>query len=86
VAEATGSLHELTATELRAAIEQGECGAVDAVEASLARIEACNADLNAVCFVYADDARADARRLDRNRRANGGVSYTHLKLPTIRLV
>ena len=69
----SGSLCELTATELRAAIEGGECSVVEAVDQSLARIEQQNPTINAFCFVYADDARERARQLDRDRPRTGAL-------------
>ena len=54
----------LPASELAAAIRDREISAVEAVDAYLDRIEAVGDKLNAYITVCADEARADARRLD----------------------
>ena len=54
----------LPASELAAAIRAGEISAVEAVDAYLDRIEAVGDKLNAYITVCADEARAEARRLD----------------------
>ena len=54
----------LSASELAAAIRAGEVSCVEAVDAYLARIDAVGDKLNAYITVCADEARADARRLD----------------------
>ena len=54
----------LPASELAAAIRAGEISAVEAVDAYLDRIEAVGDRLNAYITVCADEARAEARRLD----------------------
>ncbi len=54
----------LSATELAAAIRAREISAVEAVDAYLDRIEAVGDRLNAYITVSADEARAEARRLD----------------------
>jgi fatty acid amide hydrolase len=55
---------------LAASIARGEVSAVEAVEASIARIEAVNPRLNAVVVTRYDAARAEARAADE-RRARG---------------
>ena len=54
----------LSASELAAAIRAGEVSCVEAVDAYLARIDTVGDKLNAYITVCADEARADARRLD----------------------
>src|SRR5688500_15672323 len=51
----------LPATDLAAKIRAREVSPVEAVDAVLERIEALNPQLNAFCFVHADEARAQAR-------------------------
>jgi fatty acid amide hydrolase len=63
-------------------IRQGEISALDAVEAHIGRIEAVNPRLNAVVVRRYDEARAEARELDKRRAAGaslgplGGVPIT----------
>ena len=54
----------LSATELAAAIRAREISAVEAVDAYLDRIDSVGDRLNAYITVCADEARAEARRLD----------------------
>ena len=54
----------LSASELAAAIRSREVSPVDAVDAYLDRIDAVGNKLNAYITVCADEARADARRLE----------------------
>ncbi|HEX8995284.1 MAG TPA: amidase family protein [Ktedonobacterales bacterium] len=61
---------ELSAVALAASIARGEVSAVEAVEASIARIEAVNPALNAVVVRRYDAAREEARVADE-RRARG---------------
>ncbi len=63
-------ISERSAIELAASIARGELSAVEAVEASIARIEAVNPRLNAVVVKRYDEARAEARSADE-RRARG---------------
>src|SRR5204863_5480963 len=67
------SLHELSATDLRDAIARGDCTALEAVESALGCIDECDDDINAFCFVYADQARDRARELDTERRAGAAL-------------
>ena len=53
------------AWELAERVRGGDVSAGDLLELSLARIEQFDPKLNAVCFVDADQARADAERVDR---------------------
>jgi fatty acid amide hydrolase len=64
------ALLRMSAGELAAAIRGGEVSAADAVEASIARIEAVNPAINAVVVTRYDEARAEARAADE-RRARG---------------
>ncbi|HEX8733112.1 MAG TPA: amidase family protein, partial [Ktedonobacterales bacterium] len=68
--ETTEELMALSASALAAAIARGEVSAVEAVEASIARIEAVNGKLNAVVVRRYDAARAEAQAADE-RRARG---------------
>ena len=54
----------LSASELAAAIRAGEVSPVEAVDAYLDRINAVGGKLNAYITVCADEARADAKRLE----------------------
>ena len=54
-----------TARAIAAAVHGGECSALDAVEASLARIAATDSSLNAFTEVLAERARARAASLDQ---------------------
>lgn len=66
----TTDITERSAIALAASIAQGELSAIEAVEASIARIEAVNPTLNAVVVKRYDEARAEARAADE-RRARG---------------
>ena len=61
----TAELWQHDAWELAEQVRGGELSAGDLLELSLARIEQFDPKLNAVCFVDADQARADAERVDR---------------------
>ncbi len=65
--------HRLSATEIMARIRAGRLSPVEAVEASLERIAACNPVLNAVCTVAADQAREEARTAEQRRRSGGAL-------------
>ncbi|KAA2265677.1 indole acetimide hydrolase [Solihabitans fulvus] len=65
-------LWQLSATALASAIARGEAGAMEVLNAHLARIEEVNPVANAVTAVLADSARLAARDIDR-RRAAGEV-------------
>jgi Asp-tRNA(Asn)/Glu-tRNA(Gln) amidotransferase A subunit family amidase len=67
VAGATEHPIWLPARELAARIARGEFSAREAVAASLARIEAVNPRLNAFCFVYPEEALAEADAADAAR-------------------
>lgn len=54
-----------SAARLAAAIRERRVSPVEAIEASLARIEAVNPALNAFCFVYPEEALAKARAAER---------------------
>lgn len=77
-----GSLWQLTAAALAAAVRDGDVRAADVIDSHLARIAEVNPRLNAVTQLLAERAREDAARLDR-RRASGeelgplaGVPFT----------
>jgi len=55
--------------ELASAVRRGDTSPRELVEVSLARIEATNADLNAVVTLRADEALAEADALDDERRS-----------------
>lgn len=59
----------LSAAEIARRVRAGELSALAAVEAHIARIEAVNGKLNAVVVKRYDDARAEARDIDRRRAA-----------------
>ena len=61
----TAELWQHDAWELAERVRGGDVSAGDLLELSLARIEQFDPKLNAVCFVDADQARADAERIDR---------------------
>ncbi|HEY7976271.1 MAG TPA: amidase, partial [Ktedonobacterales bacterium] len=61
---------DLSAVALAASIARGDLSAIEAVEASIARIEAVNPRLNAVVVKRYDEARAEARAADE-RQARG---------------
>src|SRR4029450_6788703 len=52
---------------------QGEVSALDVVEAHIGRIEAVNPRLNAVVVRRYDEARAEAREVDKRRAAGGAL-------------
>ncbi|WP_030060969.1 MULTISPECIES: amidase [Streptomyces] len=70
------------ATELAAAVRNGDASALDVVDSHLARIAEVNPHLNAVTQLLADRARAAARDTDRRRAAGeelgplAGVPFT----------
>ena len=66
----TPPLHDLTLTELAAAIRNRSVSAAQAVESTLASIEALDPLLNAFCTLDADAARRTAADIDR-RLAQG---------------
>ncbi len=66
----SSTITDLSAVALAAAIARGDLSAAEAVEASIARIEAVNPSLNAVVVKRYDEARAEARQADE-RRARG---------------
>ncbi|OKI93442.1 amidase [Kitasatospora sp. CB01950] len=73
---------KLSAGALAAAVRAGEVSAAESVEAHLDRIAAVNPRVNAVTQLFADRARADARRIDARRAAGealgplAGVPFT----------
>src|SRR6476660_5357129 len=67
---ATLDLCELTAADLADKIKRGQVRALDAVEAYIARIEQVNSALNALVVSRFEQARAEAREIDR-KRASG---------------
>ena len=76
------NLWKLSASELAGAIARGEVAALAAVEAHIARIAEVDAKLHAMVWTRYDEARAEARELDRRRAAGealgplGGVPLT----------
>jgi amidase len=71
------SLADLSAAELVRLIGAGGTTATEVVAASLERIERRNPGLNAFSVVLADQARADASRLDEERAGGGAVGPLH---------
>ena len=53
-----------TTSEQAAAIRRGELGSVELLDAHLARIERLDPQVNAVCTLSIDDARAEAVAAD----------------------
>jgi amidase len=71
------NLADLSATELARRVAAGEATSREAVEASLARIEKRNPQVNAFSVVLADQARADADRLDDLAASSGVTGPLH---------
>lgn len=71
------AIHRLPATEVVAAIRDGQVTAVQAVEAALDRIAALDERLRAFALVDADGARARAAELDRMRAAGQTAGPLH---------
>ena len=65
----SGSLAGRSASELAALIAAGEISALECIEAQIARIEQVNPSLNAVVVKRYDEARNEARAVDRRRIA-----------------
>ncbi len=67
----------MTATETAAAIASGAITATEAVEASLARIDELDGELNAVCVRLDDQARAAAATADQRQQAGEPLGPLH---------
>ncbi len=65
--EAT-ELHYKTATELVALLRAGELSCVELMQASLARIDACNPKINAIVTLDAEQSLAQAHKMDALRQ------------------
>ena len=65
------------AVELARLIRAGELSPVDLVDASLRRIDDVNPRLNAFCAVYAEEARADARRAEQAATSGSPLGALH---------
>jgi amidase len=74
---ADGHLADLSATDLVRRIAAGEATAREAVEASLGRIGRRNPGVNAFSVVLAEEARAEADRLDEQAAAGGARGPLH---------
>lgn len=75
----TKPLWQWSASEVARATQAGDVSALDVTEAALARMEAVNPTLNAVVESLADEARAEAARLDAGDAPRGplhGVPVT----------
>jgi len=70
-------LVSLGAAQLAAEIAAGRCTAREAVDASIARIEAVNSALNAVVVKRFDEARAEADAADAVQREGGALGLLH---------
>ena len=70
-----------TTTQQAAAIRRGELGSVELLEAQLARIDRLNPQVNAVCTLSVDDARA--RSADADEATAAGQSWGALHGVTI---
>jgi aspartyl-tRNA(Asn)/glutamyl-tRNA(Gln) amidotransferase subunit A len=66
-----------SAIDLARAIATGEISAVDAVDASLARLAAVEPQINAFVALRADDARREAREADARRAAGAPLPPLH---------
>ena len=73
----TSELHDLSVTELSAAIAARRASPVDVVEAHLARIAALEPRLNAFVEVYGNDARLAAEAADKAIRSGHGLGALH---------
>lgn len=73
----TTHLADLSAADLARRTSAGDTTALEAVEASLERIERRNPGVNAFSVVLADQARAEAARLDAQHAASGAVGPLH---------
>ncbi|MCP5366906.1 MAG: amidase [Hyphomicrobiales bacterium] len=73
----TTDLADLSAAQLARLIDDGVTTATEVVEASLARIEARDGQVQAWTFLDPDHARAQAQRLDALRAAGGPVGPLH---------
>jgi amidase len=71
------SIADLTAADLVRRTATGQTTAVEAIDASLERIERRNPGVNAFSVVLAEQARADAARLDAARAAGEPVGPLH---------
>ena len=78
-----GEIAAMSLCEAADAVANGDLSATDLVEAALARIDRLDADLHAFVRLDAEDARARAREIDRNRGRGGtggplaGVPMAH---------
>jgi fatty acid amide hydrolase len=70
-------LWALSAGDLALRIAQGECSALEAVEAHIGRIESVNRSLNAVVAPRFDEARSEARTADRARADGQPLGRLH---------
>jgi aspartyl-tRNA(Asn)/glutamyl-tRNA(Gln) amidotransferase subunit A len=73
----TSELHDLSVSELSAAIAAHRASPVDVVEAHLARIAALEPRLNAFVEVYGKDARQAAEAADKAIRCGHGLGPLH---------
>jgi len=73
----SGELWTLSASELALRIAHGECSALEAVDAHIARIDAVNPTLNAVVYERFEQARAEARDADAARAEGASVGRFH---------
>src|SRR5215471_17625827 len=64
IQSSSDSLTQLSATELARLIRQKQISPVELVEAHLQRIEECNPRINAFTYVNADQAKAEAKRVE----------------------
>ncbi len=76
-----GTAPEPSATAWLARLEAGEVSSRELVERTLARIEAANAELNAVTAIHPDRSLAAADEADRERAAGANQSKALLGLP-----
>ena len=70
-------LHQLSATELRMALDRGECSSLEIVEALIARRQQVDPLVRAFVSPLDAEARDSAKRADRERKSGIAVGLLH---------
>ena len=70
-------LWRLTASELALHLRNGDCSALETIDAHIARIDAVNPELNALVYERFEQARAEARAADERRAAGRPIGRLH---------
>lgn len=70
-------LWQWSACDLAAALRERRLSAIEAMDAVLARVEACNPDLNAIVYPRFEAARAEARRADEALARGEAIGPLH---------